>query len=353
MSMLLDALGWVGDSLDKPGRAARSLVHGLTGGNFDDVAAFIPFSDTMGWSNKANRVSGNEMLGAEDDGSLLSTIRGMGAEVATDPLMFAGAGLGRMLGGRAGEAAVARGPRYETTADDLSRMLAEGGLVGDTQASRRVTNILKSPDSDRLLSEINPQSKILGAGAEALTFTDDSGKVLRLGRNEVGTPGRPVSSSVMQPSSTVDVGAVGQPGWRAERTPMAKHVNDANYWYKRERDAWNSRHGLLGKKLESEKLSLGDPHLGNVGTHGGRSVVIDPGAVDALPGFAGERGVASIADDPGRLMEMLLNSVGADDAVRRAYASGLSGPNLRGKIGGYGAAGGADAGILARMLAGE
>lgn len=505
MSMLLDALGYAGDLFDKPGRAARSLVHGLTGGNFDDALAFIPGSDTFGLTDKANRVSGNDIWGAEDDGSILSTIRGMGTEMALDPLMLAGGVAGRMLGGRASEAAVARGPRYETTADDIARMAKQfdagghtgrpGGIMNQVKATDDMSERLSSrladdygkslpavsgnkyglqggrqfnPDKlenqfgnearaeydaatqgarrtpeewsaiaddpvrvknamelesgtigaanrnaiadairssrggldngqnatdgifggfmggddpallNRLRSEIPPNSKMIGTGQEAIAFRSPSGEVIRVQPLIGGTPGRPVSEGILQPNSTIDLGMP----YRVERTPFAENVGDKAYWHKRDPNTMLTKLDELDQTLAASNLNMDDRILGNVGTHGGKPVVIDPGAVKVkrqtvgpisfdLPieefrrKLAEERRLAALPDpviarspvteasDPGRLMTALLNSIGSDDAVRRAYASGLSGPSFGRKLGAYGAAGGADAGILARMLAGE
>lgn len=466
MSMLLDALGYGADLLDKPGRAVR----GLLGGRPEELAALLPFSDSLGLSDKANRVSGEDLTGL-DDGSLLSTLGNMGAEVATDPLMFAGGALGRMLGGRASAAAVARGPRYQTTADDLLKMgheLDSGGTMarvksfdrtagelstpvvddfgvtlGPTEGGRRfnphklddyqrveydaaTSGARRSPeewaaiandparvknamemergtvgavnkntiedvggisnidnggegvrsllnnygaekypaDLARLLSEIHPNSKMLGAGRESVAFRAPSGEVTRIDLGKTGSayPGRPISPGMLPANSTLDVGNLG----RVERVPFAENVNDFDHFRKQNPQTMRTPVDEVDRALAETNLKLSDRHLSKLGTHNGSPVALDHGSVHssifnprdpdfspAIDLFTGQRSPVTQASDPGRLMTALLNGVGADDAVRRAYASGLSGPSFGRKFGGYGAAAGADTGILARMLAGE
>ncbi len=410
MSMLLDALEWAGDTLDKPGRAVR----GLLGGRPEELLATVPFSDSLGFTNKANRVSGQDLTGL-DDGSLLSTIGNIGAEVALDPLMFAGAGLGRMLGRGASEAAVARGPRYATSEDDIQRMFTEAGggvektSLGMTEAQGRamphIREITQGDNAGRLMSEIHPESTLLGAGWEGVAFKQPDGTVLRLGQQAAG-PGRPIADGVLTPNSSLDVAklnrfddegnslaqavASGNVN-RVERMPFADNVGNDSFWRSRNPETMLTPGDDLRQTLKNSGLEYHDPHVGNVGTIGGRPVVIDPGAVrpadvqklkqqqydewkyrvdnesplyrngppepppvfDHPPSFSGPYSPVTEARDPSRLMNMLLDGVGSDDAVRRAYASGLAGPDFRRKLGAFGAAGGADAGVLARMLSGD
>jgi hypothetical protein len=102
MNMLLDALGYVGSSLDKPGATVRGLLGGQGAGA---LANLIPFSDTAGLTNEADRVSGRGLLERyglvkpkeEGEGFDFGDALGMGTEFLTDPLTWAGGlGLGKV-----------------------------------------------------------------------------------------------------------------------------------------------------------------------------------------------------------------------------------------------------------------
>src|SRR5438552_1862369 len=56
----MGGLAYLGSSLDKAfgGRALR----GVLGGHPEELASVIPFSDTMGVTDEANRVSGEDLL---------------------------------------------------------------------------------------------------------------------------------------------------------------------------------------------------------------------------------------------------------------------------------------------------
>lgn len=83
-------LQYVGETLDKPGRAARGLLAGRIG----DLANLIPFSDTLGITNPADSVTGRQLLekggilGKNKPGLDLSDVAGFGAEILTDPLTW-------------------------------------------------------------------------------------------------------------------------------------------------------------------------------------------------------------------------------------------------------------------------
>jgi hypothetical protein len=91
---LLSALGWIGSSLDKPGAAVR----GLLGGDPSSLLNLVPFSDTMGLTDPAKRVSGRQLLekagvvdkGVEGSGLDMGDVAGFGVDMATDPLNWLG-----------------------------------------------------------------------------------------------------------------------------------------------------------------------------------------------------------------------------------------------------------------------
>lgn len=89
LDSLLSALGYVGSSLAKPGRAVR----GLLGGRPEELLAALPFSDSMGITDEKNAVSGRDLLtqlGMDPGEGIGGDIAGFGADVATDPLTYLG-----------------------------------------------------------------------------------------------------------------------------------------------------------------------------------------------------------------------------------------------------------------------
>ena len=341
---LLDALGYVGDVLDKPGRAVR----GLLGGRPEEAAAIVPFSDSMGLTDPANRVSGSDLLrnmGIDAGDGLGGTLAGIGVEMATDPLTWTGAGLGAMLGRKAGAAAVARGPRYGTTLDDMARMGGfddAAGLAGANARAaetpqryleiERMQQLAGTPGIEHALRELPPGSSILGAGKEGAAFRTPADEVVRIGV-PAGGEGRPITDMMLQPSRTVDFGNPGQV-LRAERTPLAAGVGTVP-----EAD----KLGLIAE-ARGQGLSFWDKLPGNMGYHGGRPVVIDPGAVTAGKNFAGGFNPVVRHQDPGALMGRLLDMLGSDEAIRAGLVPSYTAPLAR-----VGGAGGATLGGLGRL----
>jgi hypothetical protein len=336
---IMDALGYVGSALDKPGRAVR----GLLAGKFDEGLAAVPFSDSLGLTDPSRRTSGRELLGLGRDGDLGGDLAGFGAELATDPLTFAGAGLGRLVGGRASRAAEAMGPGYKTTAEDVGRMFQkfdaaqpelsmEAGSVGS-----RLSTLATSPNAGRLFSEIPEGSRILGGGGEAVAFATPQGDVLRLGkvtRDNLGL-GRPVSDDIIQASRAVDI-PTGKTGltYRAERVPFAQVPDYLPAGPAAE----------LERSLAGQGLSWADRASGNAGTLSGRPVIVDPGAV-LRTDFKGKFSPVADAAEPSPLMRRLLDAMGGQQRTREAIAAGRAGPDLATELtllgGGLGSVGGA------------
>lgn len=347
MPSLLDMLGYVGDSLDKPGRAVR----GLLSGNSREGLAAIPFSDTMGLTDPAERVSGSALLrnlgvGSEGD-DMGSTLAGIGTEIATDPLSWIGVGLGAKLGSAAGKAAVARGPRYETTIDDMARM---GGFADEAAlssfnprnaatpkeylAAERLQELARSPGIEDALRELPPGSRMGGAGKEGAAFFTPQNDVVRIGGVSAGQKGRPVSDMMLQPNRTVDFRETGRSGLRAERMPMAEGVGTV------------PEAEMLGLRAEAQDqgMNFWDKLEGNMGYHGGRPVVIDPGAVTVGKDFAGDFNPVVRGGEPGFLMSRLLDSLGSTDMIRRGMT-----PDFTRRLGALGGGIGATAGASSRL----
>lgn len=326
-SALLDALGYVGDALGKPGRAVR----GLLAGRADEAAAAIPFSDSLGLTDPGRAVSGRDLLdhyGLSTGHSLADSALGFGADVVTDPTTYLGGFLGRMAGKAAGRgleaAAAARGPGYATTLADLmpaARAADDGGL-----AVRRLDWIGKHAPG--AFGEVPGGSSLLGAGAEGAAFRTPAGDVVRLGRVFEGAPGRPVSDSVLQATRAIDHPS-DVPGAfvRAERMPLAGADGALGAT---EMDA-------LRRRAAEGGLNFSDFKPANAGVVGGRPVVLDPGAVEALPGFAGGFQPVGTAGQPSALTRAMLDLLGGQRATRRALDAGLAAPGYERGLGTAGA----------------
>jgi hypothetical protein len=128
MPDLMDILGYVGQSFDKPGRAVR----GLLGGRPEEGLAAIPFSDTLGLTNPGNAVSGRALLEAAgllnkkgpEDGFDFGDVAGMGTEMALDPINLLGGPLLAKLG-LAGKAARKSNAFREALLESGARALPE------------------------------------------------------------------------------------------------------------------------------------------------------------------------------------------------------------------------------------
>ena len=99
---LMDILGYIGDSADKPGRAFR----GALSGNAREALSFIPFSDKMGWTDPEQAVSGRDLIQkagwvGEDDNSFgWDDAAGMGLEMLLDPTNLIPGAMGLKAAGK-------------------------------------------------------------------------------------------------------------------------------------------------------------------------------------------------------------------------------------------------------------
>lgn len=316
MEELLNALGYVGDALDKPGRAVR----GALAGRGNEALAAIPFSDTLGLTDPANRASGKDVLnsfGIDTGSGLGGDIAGFGTEIATDPLSWIGVGAGARLGRAAEKAAVARGPQWGTTADDLARMVQEfkaSGVAPEMadQAAIRADFLMRSPQA---MAEIPEGASIIGAGAEGMAFAGPGG-VTRIGRDAAGFTGRPIHDAVLQASRTREIPLNAATSIRSEVLPKALGVGDTSFWRARNPETMMSPMDELDRSLMGSGLRLDDRHLGNVGMVGDRPVVIDPGALGYNISQQVPTQPVTQAAQPGMAMNALLDALGSNDAIR-------------------------------------
>lgn len=124
-------LQYLGETLDKPGRAVR----GLLAGKPKELANLIPFSDTMGLTDPSESVSGRDLLekaGALDKnqpGLDWGDVAGFGVELATDPLSYLTMGASAV--GKAGKVAKGLGisakgaAKYKTLGQHLAAATPE------------------------------------------------------------------------------------------------------------------------------------------------------------------------------------------------------------------------------------
>ncbi|HET6575701.1 MAG TPA: hypothetical protein VFG68_19025 [Fimbriiglobus sp.] len=350
VSALLDALNYIGGALDKPGRAVR----GGLAGRPDELLAAIPFSDSAGWTDPSRAVSGRDLLtmrGWDTGNDTLDTLLGAGVEMALDPTTLIGGAVGARLGrlgGRALEgAAMARGPGYATTAEDLLRQV--GRLDDPETAIRRIENIQQM--APQAFAEVPEGSKLLNAGAEGFAARTPAGDVVRVGgvlndRPDGVFRGRPISPDVLQATRAADYPGTKFRNIRAERVPFAERVGDESYWGRPGFNNDPSRLNALDQRLEPTGLGFGDRKADNAGIYRGRDVVIDPGAVDELPGYAGGFQTVTPAGDPFAMSRAILDLLGGQPAMRRALDAGLAAPRYEQNLGRFGASAGASLGAL-------
>lgn len=129
MNPLLQALEYVGGALDKPGRAVR----GGLAGRPDELAAIIPFSDSLEITDPSRAVSGTDLLRGAGFGTGSDTadaVLGFGAEMALDPTNLIGLGLAGKTARLAGEARAANAVR--------DALIAKGAMPEEIAALTKV-----------------------------------------------------------------------------------------------------------------------------------------------------------------------------------------------------------------------
>lgn len=118
----LSGLQWVGESLDKPGRAVR----GVLGGEFNEIFDIIPFSDTLGLTTPEDDVSGRDLLekagvlAGNKPGLDMGDVAGFGVEVVTDPFSWMSLGGAKAASLVAGAPDAAKALTASTKADEIA-----------------------------------------------------------------------------------------------------------------------------------------------------------------------------------------------------------------------------------------
>lgn len=137
-SSTLSGIGWLGETLDKPGSAVRGMLSGLTGGDWGGgLLNLIPFSDTLGITSPEKKVTGRELLEGWDwldpnqKGFDAGDVGGFAAEVALDPLTYLTLGASAL--GKGGQVAKRMG-----LLDDVAKQASKRA---GTKVGRRVAQM--------------------------------------------------------------------------------------------------------------------------------------------------------------------------------------------------------------------
>lgn len=168
----LGTLGFIGGSLNKPGRFIRNIASGLTGGRFSasELLGLIPFSDSIGLTDASQEVTGSELIGNERHPDLFSAegAAGIATEIALDPLTYIGLGPWTKFG-------KALGKTGATSGMTLSERLAGFGTTRGveeaaraTAASRGLTGAVHGPLLPGQLAEAALTMPRVGEAARAL-----------------------------------------------------------------------------------------------------------------------------------------------------------------------------------------
>lgn len=275
----------------------------------------------------------------------------------TDPMTFIGGATGAKMGGEAGakfgqnltEAALWRGPRYATTAEDLAKMVDQspikmgemiGGQVGQglTRGQYLEKNILgqlrSSPDA---LAEIMPGSTPSASGSESLFFRrpDGGGTLVRGPQLDVNladpatgmlpppsmVPGpRPDIPEMLQAARSKQIPGTSLRIEQVEPVqPALDYLRDLPEGRIREQSYWNTRN-VSDQMMRDIGDIGGNPwdmiHGKNVGFDSeGALKIFDPGAVSQVP-----LGADMVQRDPNMIENLLLKLLGSDQAIQREIA---------------------------------
>lgn len=321
------------------GKAAPGLLGALLTGGLAATGVGLPLAVLAGSAlggtgqslfgqkaQSADQFGGSiaDALGLTDDSTARDITKFLGT-AASDPLSYAGLGLGSRAGAGLGNAleraAIARGPGYGTTAEELlsqiGRMDTSGLPVRVRTAAGDFVHPLynelsKSPYAAQIAAEVPQGSSILGAGAEGIAFGTPSGDVLRLGRANPMFQGRPNVDQLLQPTRSL---ITPNDGMRllAERLPMAQGVGS---------EAAGAATPALQDALRGQALNFSDRTAANAGFVNGVPKVIDPGAITNL-GYSGSFSpMIQAGQAPGGVTSRLLDLLGSDQALQRALAGG-------------------------------
>jgi hypothetical protein len=289
----LGGLQWVGETLDKPGRAVR----GVLAGRPEELLNLIPFSDTLGITDPEQSVSGRQLLeqyGALDantEGLDAGDVAGFAAEVLLDPttyLTFGGSALSK--GGQALKGAGALTKAELKASSRISKTV--GSLVDALKATDEVKHAkaMKALESAAEASGVSLDAlraqSVGGLARWHIPFTNAEGLIGTNLSNAVSIPGigeRLFTSSTpdLGKLANISVGALDKLWSRDPGAYLPPGGSGTNY-------IGDRYQGVLdylgtGKSVEAPRVSVRDG--GSVVFGDGRhrfSVLRDLG-VDTLP----------------------------------------------------------------------
>lgn len=169
-SQAMGGLAWLGETLDKPGRAIRGTLSGLSGGDWGGgLLNLLPFSDTLGFTPPEEQVGGRDLLetlGVLDpntEGLDAGDVAGFGAEVLLDPLTYLS--LGGSAVSKAGKLAKGAG-----LYDDAARAAKMAGTGPRTfRMSNTLDDLIKGAADPAVAQEaVGRYAKETGLDAAAL-----------------------------------------------------------------------------------------------------------------------------------------------------------------------------------------
>lgn len=183
---ILDALQYVGETLDKPWAAGR----GLLAGRPDQLLNLVPFSDALGLTNPNERVSGRGMLeswgvlGQNKPGLDLGDVAGFGVELM-DPVNLLGVGI---LG------KAAKGARAARAANE--GIASQNALIDSANAASQAMRQAGALPEEMLPNAAKFYDYIDDTRKAAFTKGDTAQLPGRLGSE--GSAGRPVNLSELE-----------------------------------------------------------------------------------------------------------------------------------------------------------
>ncbi len=286
MSWLLDALEYAMDSADKPGRAVRGALMGRA----DEVAAALPFSDSLGITDPSRRVSGRDLVstlgGTGSDTA--DGVLGFGAEVALDPTTYVGLGAARRalgLGGRAAKHAPDTFPLGAAAMDPIDALRpavaddVAGAIAGGADDAAGAIR----PGADWLDLSVGPPQRVYPSADWYGPYIGDFQPALYGSRYTSRAGGPSLFTDVLEETGSYEAARRADAGlWRQTIDAVASQ-SPSDQAFTRANPGWAT--ALTGRETEARMLG-------------------DTGATELIRGMTPEvaEELTSQADDIGRVL---------------------------------------------------